>query len=94
LFIDGSTDSGAGADATSVIDDSFLILVNVWWEPLTFTVSAEPAMRRRADDDLAPPAPLPRSLGNPPHAGRCRRLAYGRCAGSPVVRGREIAARA
>jgi hypothetical protein len=25
------------------------------------------------------PAPLPRSLGNPGEAGRCRRLAFGRC---------------
>jgi len=38
LFIDGSTDPDVDADGTPLIDDDFLVLVNAWWEPLTFSV--------------------------------------------------------
>ena len=41
LFIDGSTDPDVGADGTPMTDDDFLMLVNSWWEPLTFTVPAD-----------------------------------------------------
>jgi glycogen operon protein len=38
LFIDGSTDPDVDAEGTPLIDDDFLVLVNAWWEPLTFCV--------------------------------------------------------
>jgi glycogen operon protein len=38
LFIDGSTDPDVDADGTPLIDNDFLVLVNAWWEPLTFSV--------------------------------------------------------
>jgi glycogen operon protein len=38
LFIDGSTDPDEGPDGTPMIDDDFFVLLNAWWEPLTFTV--------------------------------------------------------
>jgi isoamylase len=46
LFIDGSTDPDVGADGTPMIDDYFLMLVNAWWEPLTFTAPADLSVRR------------------------------------------------
>lgn len=45
LLIDGSTDPDCGDDGTPLIDNDFLILVNGWWEPLTFTMPAEVAAR-------------------------------------------------
>ncbi len=41
LFIDGATDPDVGPDGTPMVDDDFLVLVNAWWEPLTFTVPAD-----------------------------------------------------
>ncbi|HZA09381.1 glycogen debranching protein GlgX [Mycobacterium sp.] len=46
LFIDGSTDPDVGPDGTPMTDDDFLILVNTWWQPLTFTVATDFAARR------------------------------------------------
>jgi len=46
LFIDGSTDPDVGADGAPMTDDDFLMLVNSWWEPLTFTVPADLSVRR------------------------------------------------
>ena len=40
LFIDGSTDPDVDADGTPLIDDDFLVFVNAWWKPLTFSVPA------------------------------------------------------
>jgi glycogen operon protein len=40
LFIDGSTDPDVDPDGTPLIDDDFLVFVNAWWEPLTFSVPA------------------------------------------------------
>ena len=38
LFIDGSTDPDVDAEGTPLVDDNFLVFVNAWWEPLTFSV--------------------------------------------------------
>jgi glycogen operon protein len=46
LFIDGSTDPDVGADGTPMVDNDFLMLINAWWEPLTFTVPADLSARR------------------------------------------------
>ena len=40
LFIDGSRDPDVDADGTPLVDDDFLVFVNAWWEPLTFSVPA------------------------------------------------------
>jgi isoamylase len=40
LFIDGATDPDVDAYGTPMIDDDFLVFVNAWWEPLTFSVPA------------------------------------------------------
>ena len=40
LFIDGATDPDVSADGSALIDDDFLVFVNAWWEPLTFTMSS------------------------------------------------------
>ena len=45
MFIDGSTDPDVGADGTPMVDDDFLVLINAWWEPLTFTVPADLSAR-------------------------------------------------
>jgi len=38
LFIDGATDPDIEADGTALTDDDFLVFVNAWWEPLTFSL--------------------------------------------------------
>ncbi|OBI68269.1 glycogen debranching protein GlgX [Mycobacterium sp. E796] len=44
LFIDGTTDPDVAPDGTPMVDDDFLVLVNAWWEPLTFSVPADLAL--------------------------------------------------
>src|SRR5271168_4075856 len=46
LFIDGSTDPDEGPDGRPMIDDDFFVLLNAWWEPLTFTVPDDLRGRR------------------------------------------------
>jgi isoamylase len=46
LFIDGATDPDVRADGMPLIDDDFLILVNSWWQPLSFTVPDDLRIRR------------------------------------------------
>ena len=46
LFIDGATDPDVGADGTPMVDNDFLVLINAWWEPLTFTVPADLSARQ------------------------------------------------
>jgi glycogen operon protein len=43
LFIDGATDPDVGKDGTPMEDDDFLVLVNAWWQQLTFQVPADVA---------------------------------------------------
>ncbi|HTX93963.1 MAG TPA: glycogen debranching protein GlgX [Mycobacterium sp.] len=43
MLVDGSTDPDCGPDGVPLLDDHFLILINGWWEPLTFTLPAVPA---------------------------------------------------
>jgi isoamylase len=45
LLIDGATDPDVGPDGTPLVDDDFFLLVNAWWEPLTFTVPDAVAAR-------------------------------------------------
>jgi isoamylase len=45
LWIDGSTDPDVDAAGTPLLDDDFLVFVNAWWEPLTFTVPADASGR-------------------------------------------------
>ena len=40
LYLDGSDDPDRAADGTPLLDDDFLVLVNAWWEPLSFTLPA------------------------------------------------------
>ena len=44
LFIDGSMDPDVAPDGTPMIDNDFLVLVNAWWEPLTFSVPGSCAL--------------------------------------------------
>jgi len=46
LFINGATDPDVSADGLPLVDDDFLVFVNAWWEPLTFTVPAAVAAHR------------------------------------------------
>jgi isoamylase len=38
FFIDGAIDPDVDADGTPMVDDDFLVFVNAWWEPLSFSV--------------------------------------------------------
>ncbi|MGB9223031.1 glycogen debranching protein GlgX [Mycobacterium sp.] len=44
LFIDGATDPDIEADGTPLTDDDFLVFVNAWWEPLTFSLPGSLAL--------------------------------------------------
>jgi isoamylase len=38
VYLDGNDAPDQAADGTPLLDDDFLILVNAWWEPVTFTL--------------------------------------------------------
>jgi glycogen operon protein len=38
FYIDGSDDPDRARDGSPLLDDDFLVLVNAWWEPLSFTI--------------------------------------------------------
>ncbi len=38
IYLDGSNAPDQAQDGTPLLDDDFLILVNAWWEPVTFTL--------------------------------------------------------
>ena len=40
VYLDGSDDPDRAADGPPLLDDDFLVLVNAWWQPLSFTVPA------------------------------------------------------
>ena len=46
MFIDGATDLDIGAEGKPMVDDDFLMFVNAWWEPMTFTIPADLAARQ------------------------------------------------
>jgi isoamylase len=38
IYLDGTNAPDQAQDGTALLDDDFLILVNAWWEPVTFTL--------------------------------------------------------
>ena len=38
VYLDGTDAPDEADDGTPLLDDDFLILVNAWWEPVTFTL--------------------------------------------------------
>jgi isoamylase len=38
VYLDGSDDPDTAQDGTPLVDDDFLVFVNAWWEPLSFTI--------------------------------------------------------
>jgi isoamylase len=38
VYLNGSDDPDRAADGTLLTDDDFLVLVNAWWQPLSFTI--------------------------------------------------------
>ena len=56
LLLAGGTDPDRAADGTLLVDDDFLVLVNGWWEPLTFTLPAPDTLLAQAAGPDAPPA--------------------------------------
>jgi isoamylase len=40
VYLNGSDDPDRAADGTLLTDDDFLVLVNAWWQPLSFTIPA------------------------------------------------------
>jgi isoamylase len=51
IYLDGSDSPDRAADGSVLIDDDFYLMVNAWWEPLTFTI---PDVRTPANG-AAPP---------------------------------------
>jgi isoamylase len=57
IYLDGSDDPDRAEDGTPMLDDDFLVLVNSWWEPLSFTVpAARPDAEWHAEIDSYDPA--------------------------------------
>ena len=46
VYLDGAADPDVDADGTLLIDDDFFVMVNAWWEPLTFALPADLPTRR------------------------------------------------
>ena len=69
FYLDGSDAPDRAADGTPLLDDDFLVLVNAWWEPLTFTLPAtkEQAAWRAEIDTYT--ATVPGSSAAPRAAG-------------------------
>jgi isoamylase len=52
IYLDGSDDPDRAQDGTLMVDDDFLLLVNSWWEPLSFTLpSTRPEAQWHTDID-------------------------------------------
>jgi glycogen operon protein len=68
LYLDGSDDPDRAPDGTWLTDDDFLVMVNAWWEPLSFTLpNGSPGQAWHAAIDTYDPAS---SAAAPPrHAG-------------------------
>jgi isoamylase len=57
IYLDGSDDPDRAEDGTPLVDDDFLVLVNAWWEPLSFTLPAcRPEAAWQAEIDTYDPA--------------------------------------
>jgi len=57
IFLDGSDDPDRAEDGTPLLDDDFLVLVNSWWEPLSFVLpSTRPGAEWHAAIDSYDPA--------------------------------------
>jgi glycogen operon protein len=58
LCLDGSDDPDRAADGTLLVDDDFLVLVNAWWEPLTFVLPVtRPQKEWQVEIDTYDPVP-------------------------------------
>ena len=70
VYLDGADDPDEAADGTLLVDDDFLVLVNAWREPVTFTVpEVHPARQRwRTELDSYDPA-APAARKRPRRAG-------------------------
>ena len=57
IYLDGSDDPDLAEDGTLLVDDDFLVLVNSWWEPLSFTLPAtRPGAQWHTEIDTHDPA--------------------------------------
>jgi glycogen operon protein len=56
LYLDGSDDPDRADDGSLMVDDDFLMLVNAWWEQLSFTIPAtRPALTWQVEIDSYAP---------------------------------------
>jgi glycogen operon protein len=72
VYLDGTDEPDRAADGSLLIDDDFLVLVNAWWEPLSFTVpvTRDGVTWHPAIDTYDPAAPaVPLSAGKPVTVG-------------------------
>lgn len=57
VYLDGSDAPDTGPDGQPMLDDDFLVLVNAWWEPISFTIPPARAGQawQREIDSYDPP---------------------------------------
>jgi glycogen operon protein len=68
VYLDGSDDPDRGADGRLLVDDDFLVMVNAWWEPLSFVIpTTRPGQAWQCEIDTyapqAPTEPVPPTAG-------------------------------
>jgi len=57
IYLDGSDAPDRAEDGTPLLDDDFLVLVNSWWEPLSFVLPpTRPGAEWHAEIDSYDPA--------------------------------------
>jgi isoamylase len=65
IYLDGSDDPDRAEDGTLLVDDDFLVLVNSWWEPLSFALPpTRPDAQWQAEIDSYDPAVPARAAGH------------------------------
>jgi glycogen operon protein len=74
VYLDGSDAPDTGPDGQPMLDDDFLVLVNAWWKPISFTIPPARAGQvwLRELDSYDPPgagAAPPARAGEPVTAG-------------------------
>jgi isoamylase len=56
IYLDGADDPDRAEDGSPMLDDDFLVLINAWWEPLTFIIPTTRAQQTwHPDVDTATP---------------------------------------
>ena len=54
MVLSGSGEPDIGDDGAPLVDDDLALLINAWWEPLTFAASWDGAQEFAVESDSVP----------------------------------------